>query len=270
MKEWITGRNPVYEVVRARRRHVFRLRVASNAKMKGRLAEIVAQCTRWKIPIERVPREEINSLGTNHQGVALEVSGYPYQDLADILALASKQQAAPFILVLDALQDPQNLGTLLRTAEIVGVHGVILPLRRTALITPAVVNASSGASEHLLVAQANLAQAIDRLKEAGVWVVGLEGSTDAQPLEQVRLDGPLALVVGSEGQGMRALVRKSCDLLLRLPMRGRVASLNAAVAGSVALYLAWQARGYDELPSQPEWDGGENKHITSIDDCPES
>ncbi len=261
MKEWITGRNPVYEVVRAKRRHVFRLWVARSAQVKGRLAEIVAQCSRWKVSVEYVPREKIDSRGPNHQGVALEVGGYPYQTLADIIAQASRRQEAPFILILDALQDPQNLGTLLRTAEIVGVHGVLLPLRRTALITPAVVSASSGASEHLLVAQANLAQAIGRLKEEGVWVVGLEGSASARPPDQVRLDGPLALVVGSEGQGMRALVRKSCDLLLRLPMRGQVASLNAAVAGSVALYLAWQARGFQEHPLDSRGTGLEGDHL---------
>jgi 23S rRNA (guanosine2251-2'-O)-methyltransferase len=115
---------------------------------------------------------------------------------------------------------------------------VLLPLKQTVTVTPTVVNASSGASEHLLIAQANLAQAINALQEAGVWVVGLDAGEDAQPPEQVHLDGPLALVVGSEGEGMRPLVRKSCDQLLRLPMRGRIQSLNAAVAGSIALYIA--------------------------------
>jgi 23S rRNA (guanosine2251-2'-O)-methyltransferase len=117
-------------------------------------------------------------------------------------------------------------------------------LAHTAEITPAVVNASSGASEHLTIAQANLAQTITTLKEADIWVIGLEGSPDAQTPTQLRLAGALALVVGSEGQGMRPLVRNSCDALLRLPMRGQVESLNAAVAGSIALYLAWQARAF--------------------------
>ena len=159
----------------------------------------------------------------------------------------------PLVLLLDTLQDPQNLGTLLRTAEVVGVHGIILPHRRTATVTPAVVNASSGASEHVLIAQANLAQTIKSLKQAGLWVYGLDTGADTQELEALRLDGPLALVIGSEGQGMRSLVRKSCDLLMRIPMRGRIDSLNAAVAGSVALYLVWQARGFSgskaSLPS---------------------
>jgi 23S rRNA (guanosine2251-2'-O)-methyltransferase len=134
------------------------------------------------------------------------------------------------------------LGTLLRTAEAVGVHGVLLPYAHTATITPAVVSSSSGASEHLLVAQTNLAQTINLLKERDIWVVGLDGGEDAQPVDQVNLKGGLALVVGSEGDGMRRLVQERCDLLMRLPMRGQVESLNAAVAGSVALYLALAAR----------------------------
>jgi 23S rRNA (guanosine2251-2'-O)-methyltransferase len=149
------------------------------------------------------------------------------------------------ILILDTLQDPQNLGTLLRTAEVVGVHGVLLPHRHTATVTPAVVSASSGASEHLLIAQTNLAQGIQQLKEQGVWVIGLENRPEAGLPGQTDLSGPVALVVGNENQGMRKLVRKSCDLLLRLPLRGNVDSLNAAAAGSVALYLVWQARDYE-------------------------
>jgi 23S rRNA (guanosine2251-2'-O)-methyltransferase len=242
MKEWITGRNPVYEVLRARRREVFRLWVAEGAQEKGRLEEILSMAKARRAVVERVSRARVDGLGESPQGVALEASGYPYAAVDDILARANELGEAPFILILDALQNPQNLGTLLRTAEAVGIHGVILPLRHTAEVTPAVVNASSGASEHLLVAQANLAQAIRELKEEGVWVAGLEGSEAAQLPDKVRLDGPLGLVVGNEGEGMRQLVRESCDFLLRLPMRGKIESLNAAVAGSVALYLAYMAR----------------------------
>ena len=250
MSEWISGRNAVYETLRAGRRQGFRLLVAEGAQEKGRLAEIVASAQKRKIPVEKVPRQRLDGLAGGqggaggHQGVALEASGYPYSALPDILQAAARKGEAPFIVILDTLQDPQNLGTLLRTCEVVGVHGVLLPLRRTATVTPAVVNASSGASEHLLVAQANLAQAIAELKKAGVWVLGLQGEPPARELEDVRLDGPLALVVGNEGEGMRSLVRDSCDVLVRLPMRGQVASLNAAVAGSVALYFAWQARRF--------------------------
>ncbi len=242
MKEWIYGRNAVYETLRARRRQPFRLRLAQGVEQKGRLAEIIKLGAERRLPVERVPRSTLEVLSSGHQGVALEASPYIYSDLPGILKAANNSNEAPFILVLDALQDPQNLGSLLRSAEAVGVHGVLLPLRQTATVTPAVVNASAGASEHLRVGQVNLAQAIAVLKEAGVWVIGLDAGAGAQPPERVRLDGPLALVVGSEGSGMRELVRKSCDVLLRLPMRGQVASLNAAAAGSIALYLALQAR----------------------------
>jgi 23S rRNA (guanosine2251-2'-O)-methyltransferase len=242
MREWITGRNPVYEVLQARRRQPFRLQVAEGVQEKGRLGDILHLAGLQKISIEQVPRSHLDKLSIGHQGVALEVSGYSYSALADILDLANQRGDPPFVLILDILQDPQNLGTLLRTAEAVGVHGVLLPLRHAVTVTPAVVNASSGASEHLLIAQVNLAQGIDTLKEAGVWVVGLDTDPQAQEASQIRLDGALALVVGSEGEGMRPLVRQSCDILIRLPMRGRIGSLNAAVAGSIALYLALQAR----------------------------
>ena len=244
MREWISGRNPVYEVLRAGRRHAFHLQIIQGAQEKGRLDEILQFCRQRNVPIDRVPRGQLDARSPNNQGVALEVGGYAYSDLTEMLASAERQGEPPLILVLDAMQDPQNLGTLLRTAEIVGVHGVLLPLRHTVTVTPAVVHASSGASEHLLIAQGNLSQALETLKREDVWVVGLEGSSQALLPEQVRLDGPLALVVGSEGEGMRSLVRASCDLLMRLPMRGQIESLNAAVAGSVALYLAWQARSW--------------------------
>ena len=242
MKEWITGRNPVYEVLRARRRHIFRLWVAKGAEEKGRLAEVIQLARARKCAVEWVARGQLDALDDSHQGVGLETSEFSYSNLIDMLDLARSRQEPVFILILDVIQNPQNLGTLLRTAEAAGVHGVLLPFRRAAGVTPAVVNASSGASEHLLIAQMNLAQAIDTLKEAGAWVIGLEGSDEATPIEKARLDGPLALVVGSEGEGMRLLVRKSCDLLVRLDMVGQVESLNAAVAGSIALYLARKAR----------------------------
>lgn len=244
MREWIYGRNAVYETLQARRRQAFRLLIAEGVQEKGRLPEIIQIARSRKLPVEKAPRSRLDSLGSGNQGAALEVSSYPYSNLVDILELASQRSEPPFILILDTLQDPQNLGTLLRTAESVGAHGILLPLKHTVTVTPAVVNASSGASEHLLIAQANLAQSMAELKKAGVWIVGLEGSPQAQEVSQVRLDGALGLVVGNEGEGMRNLVRSSCDILMRLPMRGQVASLNAAVAGSIALYLAWQARRF--------------------------
>jgi 23S rRNA (guanosine2251-2'-O)-methyltransferase len=242
MKEIIYSRNAVYETLRARRRQPLALEIAEGVKEKGRLSEIIQLAKERKIPVKRVPRGRLERLKANHQGVALEVSGYPYADETDIFELAEKRKEPLFVLLLDSLNDPQNFGTLLRTAEVVGVHGVVIPLARTVGVTPAVVNASSGASEHLLIAQANLHQTITALKEAGAWIIGLEGGGQAQGPDEVRLDGAIGLVVGSEGEGMRLLTAKSCDILMKLPMKGQIESLNAAVAGSVALYLAHLAR----------------------------
>lgn len=242
MKEWIYGRNPVSEVLRAKRRDIFRLQLADGVVEKGRIKEITDMARALKIPVERVPKGQLSRLGDNPQGVAVEVSHYPYMELADIVENAARSERPLFVLLLDVIQDPQNLGALLRTAEAVGVHGVVIPLAHAAEVTPAVVNASAGASEHLTIVQANLAQSISELKDMGVWVVGLEGSPEASAPDQIRLDGPLALVVGSEGEGLRELTRKSCDLLLRLPMVGKIESLNASVAGSIVLYMALLAR----------------------------
>lgn len=245
MREWITGRNPVFEVLKARRRQVYSLLLSQGAQEKGRLADIVAECTDFGIPIERVARQVLDQMTPEHQGVALQTSGYPYSSFDEILEVSRERKEPPFLLILDTLQDPQNMGTLLRSAEAVGVHGVLLPYRRTATVTPAVVNASSGASEHLLVAQTNLAQAIKTLKEENIWVIGLEARPDSQLPNDISLSGAIALIVGNEASGMRRLTHDSCDMLLQLPMRGQIDSLNAAVAGSIALYLAWQARSFE-------------------------
>jgi 23S rRNA (guanosine2251-2'-O)-methyltransferase len=244
MKETIYSRNAVYETLRARRRQPIRLLLADNLQEKGRLGEILQMARARKLPVERVQRHRLDSITPQHQGVVLETGHYPYVPLDDILKKAREANEPPFILLLDTLNDPQNFGTLIRTAEAVGVHGVVIPLARTVEVTPSVVNASSGASEHMLIAQANLAQAIDELKKADVWIVGLDqdGETVTQAAGRSPLSGTLGLVVGSEGEGMRPLVRKSCDFVLKLPMRGQIESLNAAVAGSVALYLAFLAR----------------------------
>ena len=243
MKEFIYSRNAVYETLRAKRREVFRIQLAEGAQEKGRLDDILRMAKERKIIVERLPKVRLDKIHENHQGVAAEVSEYPYSDIVDILEYASQKGEPPFVLIIDSLQDPQNFGTLLRTAETVGVHGVILPLAHTVEVTPAVVNASSGASEHLRIARSNLSQAIDVLNKEDIWVVGLDqdgetvGASHDSPLR-----GALALVVGSEGEGLRELTRKKCDIVLKLPMRGQVESLNAAVAGSVALYLAYLAR----------------------------
>ena len=242
MREWITGRNPVYEVLRANRRQIQRLWVAKGIKEQGHLGDILNLARANQVPIQYVERKELDGIDSHHQGVALNTSGYPYSDLESILQKAKDKNEPIFVLLLDLLQDPQNLGTLLRSAEAFGVHGVILPLARTASVTPAVVNASSGATEMLLIAQLNLAQAMERLKEAGGWMIGLEDSPTAQAPKEITLEGGIGLVIGNEAQGLRRLVREKCDWLMKLPMQGQIDSLNAAVAGSIALFLARQAR----------------------------
>ncbi|MFZ5903006.1 MAG: 23S rRNA (guanosine(2251)-2'-O)-methyltransferase RlmB [Chloroflexota bacterium] len=242
MKEFLYGRNAIYETLRAGRREAFQLLLAEGVQEKGRIEQISILAKAQNAKVVRVPRSRLDKLNANHQGIALEVGSYPYVDVMDILESARQKNVPPFVLVLDSLQDPQNFGTLLRTAEAVGVHGIVIPLARTVEVTPAVVNASSGASEHLLIAQSNLSQAIEALKAAEVWVVGLDQAGVQVEAGSRHLRGALGLVVGSEGEGLHELTRRKCDILLKLPMRGEIESLNAAVAGSVALYLAYLAR----------------------------
>jgi 23S rRNA (guanosine2251-2'-O)-methyltransferase len=243
MKEFIYGRNAVYEALRAGRRELFTLQIAEGVKAAGRINEIRELATLHKVPANLVPRLTLDKLNANHQGVALQVGDYPYSDVVEILEFARQKNEPAFVLLLDSLQDPQNFGSLLRTAEVIGVHGVIIPLAHSVGVTPAVVNASSGASEHLRIAQSNLSQAMDALKDSEIWIVGLaeDGETVSDKTSR-HMSGSLGLVVGSEGEGLRELTRKKCDVLLSLPMRGQVQSLNAAVAGSVALYLAYLTR----------------------------
>jgi 23S rRNA (guanosine2251-2'-O)-methyltransferase len=236
LKEWIIGRNPVMEVLVTKRREVFRLLLATNVEEKGRVAEMIQMARARKIPVERVARDKLASMGENPQGVALEVSRYPYVDISDITTLAERKQEDLFLLMLDLVQNPQNLGTLLRTAEAAGVHGVLIPPHRAAEVTPAVVSASAGATEHLLIAQGNLVQICKELKKDDVWVIGLEGGEGSKRIQDVPLKGPVILIVGNEGEGMRPLVKETCDFLLSLPMLGNIESLNAAVAGSIVLY----------------------------------
>ncbi len=251
-REWLYGRQAVREALRAARRPVFLLRVAEGSQAGGTLSEILDLARKRKIPVERVSRSSLDKIGDGHQGVALQAGSYPLAALDDIWARPGKGGGAPLFLLLDQIQDPQNLGTLLRTAEAAGVDGIVLPPHRAAGITPAVVNASAGAVEHMRIAQANLAQAITELKERGVWVIGLDARPEAKPLFDAEWDGPIALVVGSEGEGLRPLVRKSCDWLCRLPMAGKIGSLNAAIAGSIALYFVLQFRDHKARRSNPD------------------
>jgi 23S rRNA (guanosine2251-2'-O)-methyltransferase len=222
--------------------------VAEGVVPRGRLLAAVEEAKARGIPLVRTPRAELDHASANHHGAAIVADPYPYVEVEEILEAARLSGDPPFILILDSLQDPQNLGTLLRTAEAVGVHGVVMARRQGAGVTEGVVRSSAGACEHLWIAAANLGQAIRALKEAGVWVLGLEQGAEAQPLEAIDFAGPLALVIGSEGEGLHRLVRQLCDGLVRVPMRGRVESLNAAVVGSIVLYRAWEARGFSAGP----------------------
>jgi 23S rRNA (guanosine2251-2'-O)-methyltransferase len=238
------GRNAVLEVLRADRRRVGRLILAKDMREGANLKQILQHARTSKIPIERVDRNELDSVASGHQGVVAETSPFIYSSVVDILERAREKSQPPLIVLLDILQDPQNVGTLIRTAFAVGVHGVILPPRRGVGITPGVVAASAGTCEHVLVAVSNVAQAIRQLKSEDVWVVGLEASAQAQTLDRLDISGGIGLVIGGEEKGMRRLVRESCDVLVRLPMCPGVDSLNAAVAGSIVLYSLWAARGY--------------------------
>ncbi len=247
MAEFVYGHWAVIETLRAGRRGVEQLLLAENVEERGMVAQIVKTAQERGVKIQRIPRRIMDDLaeGGNHQSTVLRVGAYPYADVEDVLSLAAKRNEKPFILVLDLLKDPQNVGVLLRVAESVGVHGVILQERRGVGVTPSVVNASSGAVEYMQVAQVtNLVNTMKDLKEQDIWIVGLEAGPDVRPIDSTKLDMALGLVLGSEGEGMRRLVRDTCDLLLTLPMRGHLASLNVATAGSVALYAVWQARGW--------------------------
>ncbi|MGB9739147.1 23S rRNA (guanosine(2251)-2'-O)-methyltransferase RlmB [Chloroflexus sp.] len=243
--ELLYGRNAVREALRARRRMLRRLVVSRSVQESGVIADIIRLAEQAGVPIERIERQILDRQlrEANHQGVMLETGPYPYVELDECLSLANARREAALLLLLDHLQDPQNLGTLLRTAEAVGCHGIVIPGRRAAEITPAVVNASSGAVEHLRIAiVTNLSQTIEELQRNGIWVVGLEQDEAAQDIDAVDLDLPLGLVIGAEGTGMSRLVRERCDFLVRLPIVGQIGSLNAAVAGSIAIYHAWRQR----------------------------
>jgi 23S rRNA (guanosine2251-2'-O)-methyltransferase len=239
MRETLYGRQPVRETLRAGRRQMFKLLLARGMEPAGIVAEILSLAKQAHVPVQAVDRRELDKLGeeVNHQGLAAEVSGYPYAELAALFDVARQAAELPFLLLLDHVQDPQNLGSLLRTAEAVGVHCVVIPGRRAAGVTPAAVRASAGAAEHVRVAQVtNLVRTMEQLKAGGIWLAGLEALPEAQLYTQAELTGSLGLVIGSEGQGLARLVRETCDFLIRLPMHGQVGSLNAGVAGAVALY----------------------------------
>ena len=245
MREMLYGRQAIREILRAARRDVYRLFLAEGTVRAPIIDEIVSLAEDRQIPIQTVSREELGRMfpGENHQGIAVETSDYPYAQIDEMLALAKARNEPTLILLLDLIQDVHNLGSLIRTAEAVGVHGVVIQGRRAAGITASVANTSSGAVEHLLVAQVtNLARTIERLKEDNLWIAGLEEAYGAKTYTEADLTTALGIVVGSEGRGIRRLVRGRCDWMMSIPMRGQIESLNAAIAGSVALYEVLRQR----------------------------
>lgn len=243
--EKIFGKHPVEEVLRAGRRKIHRLLAVRVAP-----PNVLEAAERTATTIELVERKVLDAEADQHQGLAIVVGGYPYVTFDEILQEVDHAGEQALVLLLDLVQDPQNLGAVLRTAEAVGVQGVVLPKRGAAGVTPAVVSASAGACEHVFITRTNLAAAMRTLKAKGLWVAGLENSSTAKDFYEADLSTPLALAIGSEGKGLRRLVRESCDYLVRLPMHGKVGSLNAAVAGSIALFHARNLpRGGQNLPN---------------------
>ena len=212
------------------------------------ITEIVDEARAKKINLQSVDRRRLDDLAFNHQGVVAEAAPYVYATLEDVIE-AARASEAPLVLVLDVLQDPQNLGSLLRSAAAAGAQGVVIPEHRAVGVTPAVVKASAGAIERLKIAQVtNLSRAIDALKEVGIWAVGLDAAAETH-YDKADLNRPIALVVGGEGKGLRPLVRQHCDLVVSLPMPGAIESLNAAVAGSIVLYEVLRQRAATPPPS---------------------
>jgi 23S rRNA (guanosine2251-2'-O)-methyltransferase len=254
-EELVAGRRPVEEAFAARRPAI---RLLVTPQRRAALERIVLHATNLRIPIVEVEGGTLTALATfdGHQGVALVVAARRYATVDEVLARAIERDEPPFVLALDSLEDPQNVGTLLRSAEAAGVHGVLFPTRRQAPLTPAAVKASSGAVEHLLLVPVDdLAGALTDLHVRGLRIVGAEAHASLTA-RQADLRGPLALVVGSEGQGLGPAVRRRCDLVVRIPMRGAIGSLNAAVAGSILLFEALAQR-------DPEATAGATSESTS-------
>ncbi|WP_226585818.1 23S rRNA (guanosine(2251)-2'-O)-methyltransferase RlmB [Halobacillus litoralis] len=239
--EWIIGKNPVQEAIRSGR-SINKVMVSDQLQYQAykKLDQLAKE---QGVLVQKVPKKKIDQLvDGNHQGVIASVAAYEYSDIEDLFAKAEEKGEAPFFIICDELEDPHNLGSILRTADASGVHGVIIPKRRSVALTATVAKTSTGAIEHIPVARVtNLARTIDELKERFVWVVG----TDAGGTEDYRqLDGnmPIALVIGSEGRGMSRLTKEKCDWTVSLPMVGKVTSLNASVSASLLMYEVFRKR----------------------------
>ncbi|MDO4568015.1 MAG: 23S rRNA (guanosine(2251)-2'-O)-methyltransferase RlmB [Clostridia bacterium] len=237
----VMGRNAVKEAIRSGR-SIDKLLVSSD--QDGSLREIIALARDANLIIKETPRSKLDELCMpfghggrtgNHQGIVAFIPGAEYCDIRDILDRAAERGEKPFVVLLDGIEDPHNLGSIIRSAECAGAHGVIITKRRSASLTAAASKASAGAVDHMLVARvSNLSGAIDRLKDAGLWIAGADMS--GKPAFELNMKGPLGLVIGSEGTGISRLVKERCDFLVGIPMRGAIESLNAAVAAAILMF----------------------------------
>lgn len=238
----LVGRNAVTEALKSGR-GINKLWIASGDR-EGSVSEIAALAKERGIVVQYVERAKIEALagGHRHQGVLAYVAPVPYAELDDILKAAEEKGEAPFLVLLDELEDPHNLGALLRTADATGVHGILIPKRRSVSLNATVAKTSAGAVEYVPVARiGNIAQTLKKLKEKGFWVAGADMDGEKAYYE-ADLTGPLVLVVGSEGCGMSRLTKEACDFIVSMPMVGRINSLNASVAGSILMYESMRQR----------------------------
>ncbi len=240
-QDYIIGKNPVIEALKSER-DINKILIAEGSQ-SGQMQQVIGMAKEANVIVQFVPKKKIDQLADgNHQGVIAQVAAYEYAEIDDLFALAEKKNEAPFFLLLDEIEDPHNLGSIMRTADASGAHGIIIPKRRAVGLTATVAKLSTGAIEYIPVARVtNMAQTIDELKERGVWIAG----TDASAKQDFRqMDGtlPLGLVIGSEGKGMGRLIRDKCDFLLSLPMVGHVTSLNASVAAALLMYEVHRKR----------------------------
>ncbi len=238
----LVGRNAVTEALKSGR-GINKLWIASGDR-EGSVSEIAALAKERGIVVQYVERAKIEALagGHRHQGVLAYVAPVPYAELDDILKAAEEKGEAPFLVLLDELEDPHNLGALLRTADATGVHGILIPKRRSVSLNATVAKTSAGAVEYVPVARiGNIAQTLKKLKEKGFWVAGADMDGEKAYCE-ADLTGPLVLVVGSEGRGMSRLTKEACDFIVSMPMVGRINSLNASVAGSILMYESMRQR----------------------------
>lgn len=243
----ICGKNPVLEALRSGR-EIDRLFVAHGTG-GGSVTAIIAKCRAKGILIKEISPQKLDYYcgGANHQGVAVMFASQEYATVDDMFALAETRGDKPFLIICDEIEDPHNLGAIIRTAEATGVHGVIIPERRSASLNATVAKAACGALEYVPVARVtNIANTIDALKERGVWVFGAD--MDGDDYTKTDFDTPCALVIGNEGKGIGALTAKKCDAILSLPMLGKINSLNASVAAGILMYEVVRSRKADKQP----------------------